>query len=94
MESRLREEGKRAAALRCVVGERSRLENAGLAPRSIDFDTCSYDELAEYALPSERREMWVSLFKLSNFIFVPWLYSFYSGLVRKANRTLVTLLTY
>ena len=88
------EEGR--AALRCVVAERSTLETAAttLSPRTIDFDTCSYDELAEYALPSERREMWVSLFKLSNFIFVPWLYSFYSGLVRKANRTLVTLLTY
>ena len=54
---REREEGKRAAALRCVVGERSRVENAGLAPRSIDFDTCSYEDLADYALPSERREM-------------------------------------
>merc|ERR1719341_44199 len=59
LESRLREEGKRAAAaLRCTVGERSRLENAShLAPRSIDFDTCSYEDLADYALPSERREM-------------------------------------
>merc|ERR1719266_2493175 len=57
VENRLREEGKRVAALRCVVGERSRLENPGLAPRNIDFDTCSYDDLADYALPSERREM-------------------------------------
>merc|ERR1719339_251191 len=57
VESRLREEGKRVAALRCAVGERSRLENPGLAPRNIDFDTCSYDDLADYALPSERREM-------------------------------------
>ena len=70
VESRLREEGKRqvqrgdreengkrAAALRCIVGERSRLENAGLAPRNIDFDTCSYEDLEDYALPSERREM-------------------------------------
>ena len=56
-QQREREEGKRAAALRCVVGERSRVENAGLAPRSIDFDTCSYEDLADYALPSERREM-------------------------------------
>ena len=51
------ENGKRAAALRCIVGERSRLENAGLAPRNIDFDTCSYEDLEDYALPSERREM-------------------------------------
>ena len=59
LESRLREEGRRAAAaIRCTVGERSRLENAShLAPRSIDFDTCSYEDLADYALPSERREM-------------------------------------
>ena len=70
VESRLREEGKRqvqrgdreengkrAAALRCIVGERSRLENAGLTPRNIDFDTCSYEDLEDYALPSERREM-------------------------------------
>merc|ERR1719341_298083 len=57
VENRLREEGKRVAALRCVVGERSRLENPGLAPRNIDFDTCSYEDLADYALPSERREM-------------------------------------
>merc|ERR1719339_281475 len=59
LESRLREEGKRAAAaIRCTVGERSRLENAShLAPRNIDFDTCRYEDLADYALPSERREM-------------------------------------
>ena len=60
LESRLREEGRRGqAALRCIVGERSRIENAGIAPRNIDFDTCSYEDLADYALPSERREMWV-----------------------------------
>merc|ERR1719266_2224039 len=58
LESRLREEGRRGqAALRCIVGERSRIENAGIAPRNIDFDTCSYEDLADYALPSERREM-------------------------------------
>ena len=60
------EEGRRAA-LRCVVAERSKLETAAttLSPRTIDFNTCSYDELAEYALPSERREMWVTLLKPS-----------------------------
>ena len=95
VESRLREEGKRAAALRCVVAERSKVENmvvlrafvkvvrwicpfvqvitcicqvltykvenvVGMplvVPRTIDFDTCSYDDLADYALPSEKREM-------------------------------------
>jgi len=58
LESRLREEGRRAAALRCTLAERSRLELANhLTPRSIDFDTCSYEDLADYALPSERREM-------------------------------------
>ena len=58
LESRLREEGRRGqAALRCIVGERSRIENAGIAARNIDFDTCSYEDLADYALPSERREM-------------------------------------
>merc|ERR1719266_2166739 len=56
LESRLREEGRRGqAALRCIVGERSRIEN--IAPRNIDFDTCSYEDLADYALPAERREM-------------------------------------
>merc|ERR1719495_1670283 len=61
VESRLREEGKRAAALRCVVAERSKVENVVgmplVVPRTIDFDTCSYDDLADYALPSEKREM-------------------------------------
>ena len=28
-----------------------------VVPRTIDFDTCSYDDLADYALPSEKREM-------------------------------------
>ena len=93
VESRLREEGKRAAALRCVVAERSKVGNVVVlhafvkvvrwicpsyymylqsymtckvenvvgmplvVPRTIDFDTCSYDDLADYALPSEKREM-------------------------------------
>jgi len=55
-EERVREEGKKSA-LRCVVGERSRLESAVASPRTLDFDTCSHEELIQYALPSERREM-------------------------------------
>ena len=48
LESRLREEGRRGqAALRCIVGERSRIENAGIAPRNIDFDTCTVSIGAE-----------------------------------------------
>ena len=52
------EDGRRPA-LRCSLAERSRLETAAasLSPRNIDFDTCSYDEMVESALPSEKRQM-------------------------------------
>ena len=53
------EEGRRPSALRCSLAERSRLETAAasLSPRNIDFDTCSYDEMTDSALPSDKRQM-------------------------------------
>ena len=52
------EEGRRPA-LRCSLAERSRLETAAasLSPRNIDFDSCSYEEMENSALPSEKRQM-------------------------------------